>query len=130
MKNIELFERVKDYMIVASHVDGRTTELNLIKDLTNEIENMDKVEAKLVHDTRNLKLSNVKSVENISDEWVDLRTKVTKIISRGMEDTRTVVESIDTRCAADLNAVLDNTTNEILKIIDDEKTREFSRKLN
>ena len=60
----------------------------------------------------------------------DLRLKVTKIVSRGMDDTRTVVESIDTRCAADMNAILDNTTDEILKIIEDEKTRKFSRSIN
>lgn len=43
MKNIELYQRVKDYMIIASHMDGKITELNLIKDLTNEVDSLEKV---------------------------------------------------------------------------------------
>ena len=43
MKNKKLYQRVKDYMIVASEMDGKNVELNLIKDLTLKIQ---KLEAK------------------------------------------------------------------------------------
>jgi len=68
MKNIELFERVKDYMIVASHVDGRTTELNLIKDLTNEIETMERVNKNT-------------SLPNVSERPKFVKCSVTGVIS-------------------------------------------------
>jgi hypothetical protein len=43
MKNTKLWQRVKDYIIIASHIDGRVTEINLIKDLVNEIEALEQV---------------------------------------------------------------------------------------
>ena len=43
MNNTELWERVKDYMTIASLMDGKVTELNLIKDLTNEILKLEQV---------------------------------------------------------------------------------------
>ena len=68
MKNTELFERVKDYMVVATHVDGRRTELNIIKDLTNEIKMMEQVNKNT-------------SLPNVSERPKFVKCSVTGVIS-------------------------------------------------
>lgn len=37
MKNKALYQRVKDFMILASHMDNNRTALALLKDLSNEV---------------------------------------------------------------------------------------------